>query len=102
MEAAAAAQGEPSRTPAAAPAHPCPCGATIAGKDTHSLCVACLWLEYAKAALANPESWVHCRDFLLIALKLRLPRAAPPQGSSSSQPSAEVNPQNPNPPGLRG
>lgn len=75
-----------SRTPAPAPARLCPCKATISGKDTHSLCAACMGLKDAEASLAIPESCVHFRAQPASVLKRRARRAAPKPDSSPVQP----------------
>lgn len=67
----------------------------MSGRDTHSICVECLGLEHAQAALANFKSCKHCNELLKPSLKRRVRQATHPQGSSSSQHSGEEATQQP-------
>ncbi|GAA6102097.1 cell division cycle protein 23 homolog [Tachysurus ichikawai] len=45
------------------PSRPCPaaCGFMISGRDHHLMCIACMGVKHVQAALADEESYVHCR-----------------------------------------
>ncbi|KAL1273026.1 hypothetical protein QQF64_028888 [Cirrhinus molitorella] len=65
---------------------PCACGAMISAKDSHPLCIACLGVRHAQAALANPECCPHCSPFPSRVLERRVRVAAAILPSTPSQP----------------
>lgn len=61
MSAATPAKGSELKAKEAA-SRPCPasCGASISGRDPHPMCIACMGAKHAQAALADPQSCLHC------------------------------------------
>lgn len=54
----------------------CPCGKKISAWDTHPVCVACLGLSHAQAALTPAQDCIHCAAFPRKLLRRRLARQA--------------------------
>lgn len=52
------------------------CGFMISGRDPHPMCIACMGVKHAQAALVDAESCVHCRVMPARILKRRLRVAA--------------------------
>lgn len=86
--------------PKAETSRPCACGSMISGKDPHPLCIACLGVRHAQAALANPEGCPHCSLFPSRVLERRVRVAAtnkgdpcfsPPPAEEAKQPSASCS-----------
>ncbi len=74
------------------PSRPCACGSMISSKDSHPLCIACLGVRHAQAALANPDCCPHCSQFPLSVLECRVRVTATNKGDPSlSAPPAEMN-----------
>lgn len=65
------------------PSHPCACRSMILSKDSHPLCITCLGVRHAQAAVANPECCLHCSQFLLMVLQHRARVAAVNKGDQS-------------------
>ncbi|RXN30130.1 neuron navigator 3-like protein [Labeo rohita] len=61
-----------------APSRSCPaaCGFMISGRDSHPMCIACMGVKHAQAALADTESCSHCRVMPARVLEQRLRVAA--------------------------
>ncbi|KAI2647103.1 Malformin synthetase mlfA [Labeo rohita] len=55
---------------------PAACGFMISGRDSHPMCIACMGVKHAQAALADTESCLHCRVMLARVLEQRLRVAA--------------------------
>ncbi|KAF7655130.1 hypothetical protein LDENG_00060530 [Lucifuga dentata] len=53
-------------------AQACPCGNKISSWDTHQMCVMCLSLKHAQAALESSEECTHCAQFSLKVLRRQL------------------------------
>lgn len=53
--------------------HPCPvsCGATISGRDPHTLCIVCIGPKHTQASRANLQSCPHCLSMLERILEMR-------------------------------
>ena len=58
------------------PTKSCICGNKMSGADSHSVCICCLGLEHAKAALATPATCEHCARFTHKTRKRRLNKQA--------------------------
>eukprot|EP00064_Thunnus_orientalis_P012744 superscaffoldBa00001992_g12779 len=58
------------------PPQDCVCGAKISAMDTHPVCVACLGVQHAQAALDSPGSCEHRSRFTHESLHCRLSRQA--------------------------
>ncbi|KAK0130871.1 hypothetical protein N1851_034445 [Merluccius polli] len=54
----------------------CVCGNKMSGADSHSVCIYCLGLEHAKAALASPTTCEHCARFSNKTRRRRLTKQA--------------------------
>ncbi|RXN34296.1 putative GAG protein [Labeo rohita] len=74
---------------------PCACGAMISAKDTHPLCIVCLGVRHAQAALANPECCPHCSPFPSRVLERRVRVAATNKGDPSLSPPTTVETKQP-------
>ncbi|RXN15610.1 putative GAG protein [Labeo rohita] len=74
---------------------PCACGAMISAKDTHPLCIVCLGVRHAQAALANPECCPHCSPFPSRVLERRVRVAAANKGDPSLSPPTTVETKQP-------
>ncbi|RXN14919.1 putative GAG protein [Labeo rohita] len=61
-----------------APSRSCPaaCGFMISGRDSHPMCIACMGVKHAQAALVDTESCSHCRVMPARVLERRLRVAA--------------------------
>lgn len=84
-----------------APSRSCPaaCGFMISGRDSHPMCIACMGVKHAQAALAGAESCAHCRVMPARILERRLRVAASSKGdpvlSSVPPPTKGVQPSPP-------
>ena len=58
------------------PTKSCVCGNKMSGADSHSVCIRCLGLEHARAALAFPTTCEHCARFSHKTRKRRLNKEA--------------------------
>lgn len=65
---------------------PCPsaCGFFLSETDTHEACPVCLGMLHARAALANPESCVHCHRLRKSTLERRVSFLSKVLGSSAA------------------